>query len=313
MKSELNNLKGAVRFENQTFTPAEIKQIADSTKLVGLSFVNCPITDADIKVLSTLPKLVNLSLEQAKITDKSLEYLSSLPRLNYLFIIEAAITGSGFQYFADNNKIACIWACQTQLNDENIQYLGKLKKLGTLVFHDTLVSFDGLLRIAYNPRLTVVSNNFTEEQIAHFESEQRNLAKKDIPLNEQDMALAKGQLLAFFTAINAWERHALEPEVYALGFTDDLQNRCKAIFKEYCTDKPRSGYRPEGLYMSDGPDYSYGDHRIIDSEQVTKRKIYFYTQDSNSFQYRYTMVNKDNVWKVDEGHRQSAGWKKQGL
>lgn len=309
MTTDLTKLSGTAEFENRTFTLEEMKQIGESKRLLGMSFTNCPITDEDVLQFSSLPKLVNLTLENTKITDKSLEYLSQLPSLKYLFITNADITGSGFKYFENNKKIDCIWACSTKLNDENLKLLANIPKLGTLVINDTPVTFEGLLSIAYNPKLEVVGKDiFTAEQLELFQSEQRKLAKKKTTINAEEIELAKTTLAAFFKAMTDWEKYAAQ-----VGFTEELSNRCKTIFKQFCIDKPRPGFRPDGMHYSGAPHYTYGGHKLVDTEQVSKNKIYLFTKDNIDFQYRFILIKKDNGWKIDEAQRLSAGWKKCGL
>lgn len=314
MKSAFTDLTGTAAFENRTFSSEEIKQIGQSKRLLGISFVNCPITDEEIREICNLPKLVNVLLENTKITDKSLAYLSQLPNLKYLFITKADITGSGFKYFENNRKIECIWACSTKLDDENLRLLAKIPKLGTLLVNDTSVTFDGLLSIANNPRVKVVAKDmFTIEQMELFESEQRKLAKKKQATNDIDIELAKEKLLAFFNAITVWEKYATELGDDAFKYQEELKIKCSAIFNQFCTEKSRKGGRPESIHFSGGPNYSYGQQNIIDVEQPSKNKIYFYTKDPIDFQYRYILVKKDNEWKIDEKQWQSGGWKKDGL
>lgn len=309
MTTDLTKLTSSAQFENREFSVEEMKQIGQSTKLLGISFINCPITDEDVLQISNLPKLVNLTLENTKITDKSLEYLSKTPNLKYLFITNADLTGAGFKYFEHNKKIDCIWACSTKLNDENLKHLANIPKLDTLVINDTSVTFEGLMAIADNARLDVVAKDiFTPEQIKLFQSEQRKLKKKSLLVNDNDIEIAKTTLLSFFNAMTEWEKYANE-----VGFTEDLSDRCKEIFKKFCVDKPRAGYRPEGLYFSGAPNYTYGQETFVDSEQVSKNRIYFYTNDHIDFQYRYILIKKDNAWKIDERQWQSGGWKKRGL
>lgn len=309
MNIDLSKLTKSVKFEDYKFTSNEISQIAQSKKVLGLSFYNCPINDNDILQISTLPKLVNLVLENTSITDKSLEYLSKLPNLKYLFITKAKITGKGFKYFENNKKIDCIWACSTYLNDENLKLIAKIPKLGTLRILDTLVTFDGLLSVANNPRLHIVANDiFSKEQIELFEQEQRKLSKKTTTIITET-ASAKNTLEAFFNAIAEWEKH-----VNNIGFNEDLSIKCKEIFQLFCVDKIRLGYRPEVLYFAGSPNYSYKLEKLVDEEQISKNKIQLFTKDNNNFKYKYVLIQTvDAKWKIDERYIQSGNWKKCGL
>lgn len=304
----------SLQFKDRTVTAEEIREIAAQTKLLGLSFQNCPITDEDIAQLCHLPKLANLSLEHTAITDRSLEHLANLPALNYLFITGANLNGAGFKSFENHRKIDCIWACSTKLNDEGLRFLANIPKLGTIRILDTAVTFEGLLSVADNPRICVVADDlFSREQMEQFEQEQRNQAKSKKAFIPEEVEKAKTVLLSFFRTITEWEKYAEESSSGSQPFAQDLQPKCEAIFHQYCTDKPRNGYRPTGLSFSGGPQYTYGEEQFTDIEQPSKNKIIFYTKNQIDFQYRYILLKKENEWKVDERQWHSTGWKKNGL
>ena len=92
-----------------------------------------------------------------------------------------------------------------------------------------------------------------------------------------------------------------------------VQEKCKALFQKYCTDKRRAGYRPEGISYSLDKGGTYGEHQIIDSELVTKNKIYLYTQDDHNSQFRFLIIRKEGEWRIDECQRHDGGWIKYGL
>ena len=58
---------------------------------------------------------------------------------------------------------------------------------------------------------------------------------------------------------------------------------------------------------------TYGAHQIIDSELVTKNKIYLYTQDDRDDQFRFLIIRKDGQWKIDDCQWHDGGWTKYGL
>jgi len=165
------------------------------------------------------------------------------------------------------------------------------------------------MAVAVNPRLGIVANGlFTPDQIELFEQEQRRLAKKKNTVDPQDMEQALARLSLFFEAMTVWEKYAVQ-----VGFTHDLGVKCNEVFEQHCTYKPRRGYRPENLHYSDGPYYTYLEHRIVDTEQVTKNKIYIFTKDQIDFQYRFILMKKDGNWLIDEAQTLDGGWRKIGL
>ncbi|GAA3523947.1 hypothetical protein GCM10022393_43410 [Aquimarina addita] len=299
------------QFENREFTTQEIDLIAGQSGLVGISFKNCQISDSDIEKISTLKKLVNVTLENTEITDLSLKYLSKAPNLQYLFITKAMINGEGLSYFKDHKKLNTLWLVDTNLDDEGIQFLKDFKKLGIVRIDKTNVTLSGLMSIASNKKLQIVPNDkITKEHIKLFESEQQKLNKKKLEYNQVDIVECKLILNSFFTEMTNWEKYAEKID----DFTDELTNKCLAVFKTYCIDKERKGFRPMWSSYSSGPNYTYSNQKITDFEQPTKNKVLLYTKDEylNS-QYRFIILKKDNEWKIDECYYLDSGWKKNGL
>ena len=58
---------------------------------------------------------------------------------------------------------------------------------------------------------------------------------------------------------------------------------------------------------------TYRAHQIIDSETVTKNKIYLYTQNDRDDQFRFLIIRKDGEWKIDDCQRHDGGLTKYGL
>lgn len=309
MSMELDKKARTYQFENREFLNDEIEQIAKQTRLVGLSFESCPITDEHIKTLAGLPKLINLSLKSTQITDKSFAYLANIPTLKYLFIDKAAIDGDGLVHFKNHKKLDTLWLDNTHLNDDTIKHLKDFKKLGAVRINNTKVTYTGLLSIAENHRLKVIAEGlFSADEMSAFEAEQRKLNKKRLSFNKQDIEIAKTRLLDFFAAMTAWEKLAEN------GFEEDkLAEDCIKLFKTYCTDKQRKGFRPYYLSFSYGPNYSYANHEIVDFEQATKNKLFIYTKDTYlNDQYRFCFLKKDD-WLLDDSYMLDSGWKKNGL
>ena len=158
-----------------------------------------------------------------------------------------------------------------------------------------------------------LDKSFTDEQIKTFEQAQRTAGKKKPAApSSDDLPVVKQLLLDFFTAMTEWEAFATKN-----GDTQEgdllVREKCKALFQKYCTDKRRAGYRPEGISYSLDKGGTYGDHQIIDTETVTKNKIYLYTQDRHNCQFRFLIIRKEGQWKIDECQWHDGGWTKYGL
>ncbi len=297
-------------FENETFTPGQIAQIAAQKGLVGLAFAHCNITDRDVEQFAGLTKLVNVLLEYCDITDKALEHLAQLPKLNYLFITGAAITGEGLAHFKGNRKLEALWLVETQFCDEHIHNLLHFERLNTVRIHNTAITAEGIMSVAGNPSLDFVPNETLSLEVIHqFQAEQRRLQKKKEEYSQEDFEAAKERLLAFFEAMNRWEALAEQQ-----GFTPTVERECRAIFSEHCVEKERKYARPECMHHAGGPNYTYTHQSVIDCEQLTRNRIALFTRDSYlNNQHKYVVVRKEGIWRIDEGYIHRGRWSKTGL
>ena len=248
------------------------------------------------------------------ITDEALKYLATLPKLKLLFLEDnKQLTGEGFKYFT-SKPVDHISLDGCPVTDETLKIVLQVPRLKSISLRRTRITFEGLMAVAHYSRIKFYLDKFfTEEQIKTFEQAQRTAGKKKpTTTNADDLQVVKQLLLNFFSAMTQWEEFATKNDETE---EDDLliEEKCKAIFKKYCTDKRRIGYRPEGISFSMTKGGTYGNHQIIDSETLTKNKIYIYTQDELNFQYRFLIIRKDGIWKIDECQWRDGGWKKYGL
>lgn len=297
-----------LEFDSVELTIEDMELIGQQTNLVGLVIHNCPLTDEHIKPLQHLSKMKNLTITSTNISDAALEYLAPMTKLEYLFVDDNKhIDGSGLAWLHDL-PIHCIWACRTSMNDDGLALAAQLPKLAVLRADGTQLTAEGLMSVATNPNLEVIAEDlFTPEQQATFQAEQRNLKKSKKEVNPEAKASAELVLTSFFKAMTNWELRA-----YQVGINDPtMMEQCQSIFDTYVVHKPRKGFRPNSLSISSPPKYE--NHNIVDIEQVTRNKLYFYTVDRLDFKHRFLVVHQAGIWKIDEVKRMSGGWKLEGL
>ncbi|GET45526.1 NTF2 fold immunity protein [Capnocytophaga felis] len=248
--------------------------------------------------------------------------MATLPKLKLLFLEEdKKITGEGFKHFLQHPKLEHLGLDKTNVNDETLKIIVQIPKLKTISLKGTKVTFEGLMAVASSRKIVFyLEGSFSEEQIKTFEQAQRNAGKKKPAVNQEDFEHNKQLLLNFFDEMTKWEafagnRDALEDAYDGYDSQNrELQSRCREIFKKYCTDKKRSGYRPEGISYSLMKGGTYGRHKIIDSEQITKNKMYIYTQDESNLQHRFLFIRKEDQWLIDDAQCNFGGrWDKCGL
>lgn len=281
---------------------AEFKFDLEQAKKDGListshiSLENFPITDDDISYLCqhiATDQIVNVNLIGTQITDKSLEYLASFPKLKQLFANNTAIVGQGFCHFAGHKKLEVIWAENTNFDDTILPLVAKIPNLTAFLIEGTTITWQGLLTLATHPHIRPVARGgqFSDEQFAEFRHIQRQFNKKNKKeLDHDDLNNITAHLLAFFEAIHSWEALA-EPD-----FNDEIGQKSTEIYRQYFTACWHGARR---RYLRGGGTYT--DHKIVDSEYVSKNRLYLYTEDDANKLHRFLFIRQaDNSWLLDK-------------
>ena len=279
---------------------AALKEVTEERFCKGRHYKDVALTDAMVEQIVQVKSLVNMGFINTDITDEALKYLATLPKLKLLFLEDnKQLTGEGFKYFT-SKPVDHISLDGCPVTDETLKIVLQVPRLKSISLRRTRITFEGLMAVAHYSRIKFYLDKFfTEEQIKAFEQAQRTAGKKKpTTTNADDLQVVKQLLLNFFSAMTQWEEFATKNDETE---EDDLliEEKCKAIFKKYCTDKRRIGYRPEWISFS--------------MTTLTKNKIYIYTQDELNFQYRFLIIRKDGIWKIDECQWRDGGWKKYGL
>ena len=303
-----------VAYKHPITLEAALKEVTEERFCKGHHYKDVALTDAMVEQIVQVKSLVNMGFINTDITDEALKYLATLPKLKLLFLEDnKQLTGEGFKYFT-SKPVDHISLDGCPVTDETLKIVLQVPRLKSISLRRTRITFEGLMAVAHYSRIKFYLDKFfTEEQIKTFEQAQRTAGKKKpTTTNTDDLQVVKQLLLNFFSAMTQWEEFATKNDETE---EDDLliEEKCKTIFKKYCTDKRRIGYRPEWISFSMTKGGTYGNHQIIDSETLTKNKIYIYTQDELNFQYRFLIIRKDGIWKIDESQWRDGGWKKYGL
>ena len=293
---------------------AALKEVTEERFCKGHHYKGVALTNEMVAQIVQVKSLVNMGFINTDITDEALQYLATLPKLKLLFLEDnKQVTGEGFKYFADK-PIDHISLDGCPVTDETLKIVLQVPRLKSLSLKRTQVTFEGLMAVAnYNKVSFYLDKLFSEEQIKAFEQAQRTAGKKKpTAIPTDDLPVVKQLLLDFFTAMTEWEALAAKSDDTEEGELL-VREKCKALFQKYCTNKRRTGYRPEGISYSLDKGGTYGEHQIIDSELVTKNKIYLYTQDDRNDQFRFLIIRKDGKWKIDDCQWHNGGWTKYGL
>lgn len=262
----------------------------------NINFENMPITDDDILYLCqhiAIEQIVNVNLIGTQITDKSLEYLASFPKLEHLFVNNTAIIGQEFCHFAGHKKLSTLWLENTKISDEILPLIAQIPNLDTLLIEGTLITWQGLLTLASHPHITPIARQqqFSDEQLAEFRHIQRQFNKKNKKeVDNDDLNNITAHLFTFFEAIHSWEKLA------ELDFNDEMMQNSTEIYRQYFTERWHDTQR---MHLQGGG--SYKDHKIVDSEYVSKNRLYLYTENDSNTLHRFLFIRQaDNSWLLDK-------------
>lgn len=262
----------------------------------SINLENQPITDDDISYLCqniATKQIVNVNLIGTKITDKSLESLAKFPNLQYLFISNTNITGQGFCYFAGHKKLSTLWLENTQVSDGTLPLIAQIPNLNIMLIEGTPITWQGLLTLTQHSHITPMARGgqFSDEQLAEFRHIQRQANKKNKKqIDDGDLKQIITHLSTFFDAIHAWE------EIAKLDLTDDIIQKSTEIYRQFFTENWHDAKR---THLRGGG--SYKDHKIVDSEYISKNRLYLYTENDSNTLHRFVFIRQENnSWLLDK-------------
>ena len=301
-------LDGEKQFEVPELTPEVMEQLAGYT-LAGFHVKGFPVADGLLAPFTGHKNMVNFGVEDGVLTDACFLVFSTMSKLRCLLLDgNAAIHGSGLSAL-QGCKLDLLTLNRTGLDDAGLLQAASIPKLTHIHLDHTAVTYEGLLAIVGNSRIEPTAREqFTKEQMEHFDQLQREKAKKPTKLDEQAAEECRRVLSAFFAEMTAWEQY-MDQTAF-----DDAQAvpRLLAIWEKYVSEKPRSGYRPLGLsYSAQG---TYNGEEFLDAEQITKNKLCIYTREkSTGFDRRFLMKRTGEGWRIDGVQERLDGWQRTGL
>ena len=296
-ESGVLTLDGEKKFEVPELTAEIMEQLAGYT-LVGFHVKGYPVTDELLVPFAGHKSMANFGVEDGALTDACFPVFSAMPKLRILLLTgNAGIDGSGLSALR-SGKLDLLALDHTGLDDAGLLQAASIPKLSHIWIDHTAVTYEGLLAVAGNNRIEPVSHvQFTKEQMEYFYQLQREKAKKPVHLDEQAAAECRRVLSAFFAEMTEWEQYMEQA-----GFEDaQAVPRLLAIWEKYVSEKPR----PQGTYNGE---------EFLDTEQITKNKLYIYTREKNTgFDRRFLMKRVGDNWMIDGVQERLDGWQRTGL
>ena len=131
-----------------------MQQIGAYPALVGFHVKHYPLTDEQVQPLAGAKKMVNVGIEYAELTDACFAVFATMPALKYLLLAgNPAITGKGLSTM-QASKVDLLDLSATSLDDEGLHLAALLPKLSHLHVRQTQITYEGVLGIAFNKRLS---------------------------------------------------------------------------------------------------------------------------------------------------------------
>ena len=280
-----------VRFRVQDLQPV----LECGKTLETVSLKSCEIEPNALQVLTIAASLRCLIIRDCNISDANLNWLAASPKLELLNLSgNPKCTGAVIAQTA-GSPLHNLYMDQTDLQDCDIPALLSFTGLKHLSISDTKVTGTALLQLASNCALTIICTHDYAGMVQFRAAQRQNWKKKteyDKGLAEEILQLVKD----FFSASQ-----------------DRRQKRSGYVtpqYLEYCKKHGYSGVDlGQKLSFSTDETPPYQDYRIVDAEQISRKKFYIYCEqdDAGLSQYRYLVMLTNEGWKIDKSERLLEG------
>ena len=296
---------------------AEDLEIPWPTKLKRMECEKVRFRAEDLQHLSQYEKtLATVVLKDCEIEPGALSVLGKASSLQSLSIINCGVSDDDFGWFSGTNKLTglsleknpqCTGAIIAQVvgsplknlflqgtnfQDTDIPQILSFTDLQTLNISDTGVTGAALSQLAANRGLTIICDH-DREGVSQFRTAQRQNWKKKISFDEKLAEEATQLVKNFYTA--SQDRKQRRSGFVTQGYLD------------YCKAHGYNGVDPMSFREPFIPPYQ--DFRVVDVEQVTRKKFYIYSECDDRFltQYRCLVLQTEDGWKIDKNERLTDG------
>ena len=188
--------------------------------------------------------------------------------------------------------------------------LAAMPGLSAVILRRTKVTRVGLMELAAHPTLAVAAEDlFSEADMAEFELAQRRLANRTSPspligcrptLKLRPPSFRPSSRPCWRGSAR-WMHWIRRPTRQWNG----TRRRAEELFDEYCTAKDRKYGRPNVLWS----DSEYAKLRLLNTQWLTPRKVFFYAKGGDlDAQYRFLVVKRGARWLVNHKEVRGDGW-----
>lgn len=285
-----------VKCEKVRFRAEDLRPLAQYEKTLDtVELKDCTLEPGALAVLSGAASLRCLSLENCGISDEDLGWFRGTPKLELLVLTGNPKCTGAVAARAVGSPLRGLHLQGTDFRDADLPLLLSFPLLETLNVSDTKVTGAALPQLAENRALDVTCDH-AREGVARFRAAQRNHWKKNLSLDAEPAEGAM-QFVRDFYEISR----------------DGRQRRSHLVTQRYlddCRARGCNGVDPgQKVSLSCPSAPPYQDCRVVDVEQVTKKKFYVYGErdDASLSQYRYLVLRTEAGWQIDRSERLLGG------
>lgn len=295
-------LKG-IECEKVRFRAEDLRPLAGHTQTLDtVELKECEIGEGALSVLSGADSLQYLSFKNCGISDADLAWFHGTPKLRGLVLagnpgctgaVVARAAGSPLENL--NLQGICF-------RDVDVPMLLSFPQLEYLNLSDTEVTGAALVQLAVNRRLNVICGH-DREGVSMFRAAQRDSWKKRLSYDAGPAGEAMESVRHFFEISR-----------------DGRLNRSGLVterYLEYCRAHGYNGVDPgQKVSFCDSSVPPYQGYRVVDVEQITRKKFYVYSEcdDMVLSQYRCLVIQTEGGWKIDKNEWLTDGkWKFRSL
>ena len=280
-----------VRFRAEELQP--LSQYGETLDTVELK--ECEIEPRALSVLSQASSLRYLSIENCGVSDEELEWFKGTAKLETLWLNGNPQCTGAVIARAVGSPLNCLHLQGIDLQDVDIPLMLSFPKLHILNISETKVTGAALLQLAVNRELAIICDH-DREGVSQFRAAQRQNWKKKLLFDEKPAEEAMQLVRDFYAASQ-----------------DNKQCRSNFVTKQYLDYCKAHGYNGvdlgQKLSFHDSPTPPYQNYRVVDVEQITRKKFYVYSEcdDMVLTQYRCSVVQSEDGWKIDKNERLMEG------
>lgn len=280
-----------VRFRVEDLQP--LSRYGDTLDSVELK--ECEIEPGTLSVLSGASSLRYLSVENSGISDDDFEWFKGTAKLEILRLNGNPQCTGAVIAKAVGSPLNCLYLQGTNFQDADIPLTLSFPQLRILNISDTKVTGASLPQLAVNRGLSVICDH-DREGVTQFRAAQRQNWKKKLSFDEKPAEEAMQLVRDFYAASQ-----------------DSKQRRSNFVterYLDYCKTHGYSGVDlGQKLSFRDSPTPPYQNYRVVDVEQITRKKFYVYSEcdDIALTQYRCSVVQSEDGWKIDKNERLMEG------